>query len=110
MLAWLGADCGGRGMALTTTPEALHEIALLHARIQQLERLSGIRAPGEPAGATPAPAGPGLHEVVAGFVDERVGVCDIGGTILSANPAAERVLGYRPHEMVGTNAWGYVHP
>jgi PAS domain S-box-containing protein len=96
-------------MALTTTPEALQEIALLHARIQQLERLSGIRAPGEAAGSAPAfPAG--LHELVAGFVEEMVVVCDIAGTILFANHATERVLGYRPHELVGTNAWGYVHP
>jgi len=96
-------------MALTTTPEALQEIALLHARIQQLERLSGIRAPGEPTGTAPALV-PGLHEVVAGFVDEMVVVCDIGGNVLFANHASERVLGYRPDEMVGTNAWGYVHP
>lgn len=98
-------------MALTTTPEALHEIGLLHARIQQLERLCGIREPGAaPTDATATlRATGGLHEVIAGFVDEMLVVCDIAGTILYANHATERVLGYRPDELVGTNAWGYVH-
>jgi PAS domain S-box-containing protein len=100
-------------MALTTTPEALHEIGQLHARIAELERLSGIRAPGTgPAelGAKPPEYAAGLHEIMASFVDEMVVVCNIAGEILHANHATERVLGYRPHEMVGTNAWSYVHP
>jgi PAS domain S-box-containing protein len=98
-------------MALTTTPETLHEIGLLHARIQQLERLCGIREPGAAPGpvTAPLPANGGLHELVAGFVDEMVVICDVAGTILFANHACERVLGYRPAELVGTNAWGYVH-
>ena len=37
-------------------------------------------------------------------------ICDLAGQILHANPATERVLGYRPQEMLGTNAWSYVHP
>ncbi|HSN14192.1 MAG TPA: PAS domain S-box protein [Anaeromyxobacteraceae bacterium] len=98
-------------MALTTTPETLHEIALLHARIQQLERLCGIREPGgTPADATASVTPGGLHELVAGFVDEMLVICDIAGTILYVNHACGRVLGYRPGEMIGTNAWGYVHP
>jgi PAS domain S-box-containing protein len=37
-------------------------------------------------------------------------ICDVGGVILHANHATERVLGYRPGDMIGTNAWSYVHP
>lgn len=98
-------------MALSTTPEALHELALLHAKIQQLERLCGIRAPGDAgivSGSTPSAAG--LPELIAGFVDDMLVICDVAGTVLFANQVSERVLGYRPHELVGTNAWGYVHP
>lgn len=99
-------------MALNTTPEALHEIAQLHAKIAQLERLSGIRPPGGEASGSEAPPAfaAGLHEIVAGFAEEMVVVCSIGGEILLANHATERVLGYRPSELVGTNAWSYVHP
>ncbi|MGB8932043.1 MAG: PAS domain S-box protein, partial [Anaeromyxobacteraceae bacterium] len=99
-------------MPLTTTPEALVELGRLHARIAELERLCGIRAPGaRPEADAPPPAyAEGLHEIVAGFAEEMVVVCDIGGQILHANPATERVLGYRPQEMIGTNAWSYVHP
>jgi PAS domain S-box-containing protein len=37
-------------------------------------------------------------------------VTDPDGTIRYTNPSVERVLGYRPEEMVGTNSAGYVHP
>jgi PAS domain S-box-containing protein len=98
-------------MALTTTPEALQELGRLHARILELERLCGIRAPGPSDAAAPPPAyAEGLHEIVAGFAEEMVVVCDIGGQVLHVNAASERVLGYRPQEMIGTNAWSYVHP
>ena len=36
-------------------------------------------------------------------------VTDADGTIRYISPAVERVLGYRPEEMVGTNTAGYVH-
>ncbi len=37
-------------------------------------------------------------------------IVDPEGTILYASPSAERTAGYRPEEMVGTNAYDYVHP
>ncbi|MDQ3965565.1 MAG: PAS domain S-box protein, partial [Actinomycetota bacterium] len=37
-------------------------------------------------------------------------VTDADGTIRYMSPSAERVLGYRPEEMIGTNAADYVHP
>src|SRR5574341_938937 len=111
MLAPLGGPTAEGSMALSTTPEALHELALLHAKIQQLERLCGIRAPGDAgiaSGSTPSAAG--LPELIAGFVDDMLVICDVAGTVLFANQVSERVVGYRPHELVGTNAWSYVHP
>src|SRR5512138_375938 len=99
-------------MALKTTPETLQEIAQLYTRIAQLERESGIRAPGpvdETAAAPPALA-PGLHELIADLLDDSTLFCNIAADILHANAATERVFGWRPGEMVGTNAWTYVHP
>src|SRR5512133_3486321 len=98
-------------MALTTTPEARAALRRLEARILELERLCGIRPPGPSDAAAPPPAyAEGLHELVAGFAEEMVVVCDIAGQILHVNAASERVLGYPPQEMIGTNAWSYVHP
>ncbi|MDP9478867.1 MAG: PAS domain-containing protein [Actinomycetota bacterium] len=37
-------------------------------------------------------------------------ILEAGGTIRYVSPAVERVLGYRPEEMVGTLALDYVHP
>lgn len=37
-------------------------------------------------------------------------VTDADGTIRYMSPSVERVLGYRPEEMVGTNTAEYVHP
>lgn len=39
-----------------------------------------------------------------------VSVLDADGTIRYGSPAVERILGHRPEEMVGTNAFDYVHP
>ena len=99
-------------MALTSTPETLHEIATLYTRIAQLERESGIRPPGpvDDAVAAPPRFAPGLHEIIAGLVDDSLLFCNIAAGILIANAATERVFGWRPSEMVGTNAWTYVHP
>ena len=37
-------------------------------------------------------------------------VTDAGGTIKYMSPSVERVLGYQPEEIVGTNTAEYVHP
>jgi PAS domain S-box-containing protein len=39
-----------------------------------------------------------------------VAVLDADGTIRYISPAVERVLGYRPEELVGTKAFDHVHP
>ena len=39
-----------------------------------------------------------------------VSVLDADGVILYQSPAVERLLGHRPEEMVGSNAFDYVHP
>ena len=35
---------------------------------------------------------------------------DLGGTVTTANPGAERVLGFSPEEIVGTNIMEYIAP
>ena len=37
-------------------------------------------------------------------------VMDAAGTIVYESPAVERVLGFKPEDRVGTNAFGLVHP
>jgi nitrogen fixation negative regulator NifL len=37
-------------------------------------------------------------------------VMDADGTVRSASPSVQRVLGYRPEEMIGTNALAQLHP
>jgi PAS domain-containing protein len=39
-----------------------------------------------------------------------ISVIEVDGTVSYISPAAERVLGYRPEERVGTNAFDSVHP
>jgi PAS domain S-box-containing protein len=42
--------------------------------------------------------------------EDVIGVTETDGTIRYMSPSVERVLGYRPEEMVGTNSFGYLHP
>jgi PAS domain S-box-containing protein len=37
-------------------------------------------------------------------------VLDADGTIRYQSPSIERVLGYKPEELLGKNAFNYVHP
>ncbi|HSK82886.1 MAG TPA: PAS domain S-box protein [Rubrobacter sp.] len=39
-----------------------------------------------------------------------VTLCSPTGTIRYQSPSSERILGYRPEEMIGRNAFDYVHP
>ena len=41
---------------------------------------------------------------------DMITVLDPSATIRYINPAVERILGYRPEELVGTPAFDYVHP
>lgn len=99
-------------MALTTTPELLRELATLYQRIDALERAGGLR-PGE--GAPPEhrrevdALESGLPATVAAFSDDVVGVMTPAGDILAMNAAVERILGFRPDEVVGKNAWSFVN-
>lgn len=100
-------------MALTTTPEVLRELAGLYSRIAELERAHGLR-PGEGAPPGSEPAGEaargGLHEVVASLSDDLVAVVTTAAEVVYINAASERLLGLRPEEIVGQNAWAFVHP
>ena len=44
------------------------------------------------------------------YGSDVISVLELGGTIRYESPAAERVLGYRPEEMVGNSAFDYIHP
>jgi diguanylate cyclase (GGDEF)-like protein/PAS domain S-box-containing protein len=44
------------------------------------------------------------------FASDIFTVLEVDGTIRYESPSIEKVLGYRPDELVGQNAFGYVHP
>ena len=44
------------------------------------------------------------------YASDIVTILDADGTIRYESPAIERILGYRPEELVGQNAFDYVHP
>ena len=44
------------------------------------------------------------------YSSDVVMILEADGTVRYVSPAVERVLGYRPEEMVGTLALDYVHP
>ena len=100
-------------MALTTTPEVLRELAALHARIAELEQAHGLR-PGEGAPDASRDGAPGvkggLHEVVGALSDDLIAVVTTAGEVVTINEASERFIGQRPEDIVGKNAWAFVHP
>ena len=44
------------------------------------------------------------------YSSDIITILDVDGTIRYASPAVEKVMGYRPEEQIGTNAFGTVHP
>jgi diguanylate cyclase (GGDEF)-like protein/PAS domain S-box-containing protein len=44
------------------------------------------------------------------YSSDIITILDADGTIRYASPAVEKVMGYRPEEQIGTNAFGTVHP
>jgi PAS domain S-box-containing protein len=44
------------------------------------------------------------------YASEMIVILDADGFILDVSPAIERILGYRPEEMIDTNAFSQVHP
>jgi PAS domain S-box-containing protein len=44
------------------------------------------------------------------FASDIITVLEADGTIRYESPAIERVLGYKPEEVIGNNAFDYVHP
>jgi PAS domain S-box-containing protein len=44
------------------------------------------------------------------YGSDIITILEADGTIRYESPAVERVLGYRPEEMIGTDAFDYVHP
>ena len=50
------------------------------------------------------------YRTLVRYGSDIITVLEIDGTIRYESPAAERILGYRPEEMVGDNVFDYVHP
>jgi PAS domain S-box-containing protein len=44
------------------------------------------------------------------YTSDIITIMDPSGTIVYQSPAIERILGYRVDEMIGPNAFEYVHP
>jgi PAS domain S-box-containing protein len=44
------------------------------------------------------------------YASDIITILDAEGTIVYESPAIERLLGYRSEELIGTNAFNYVHP
>nr|MDQ5828085.1 PAS domain S-box protein [Chloroflexota bacterium] len=44
------------------------------------------------------------------YASDIVTILDADGTIRYESPAIERILGYRPEELIGQNAFDYIHP
>src|SRR5262245_25025860 len=61
---------------------------------------------GEDTGSPPAPisaASPGLYQTLLDSMNEGVSLSNEEGTIIYANPAADRLFGYEPGELIGKN-------
>jgi PAS domain S-box-containing protein len=72
------------------------------------------RPPGDVTGRKPAEDAPKeggerFRALVQNSLDV-ITLLEVDGTILYASPSVERVLGYRPEELIGKNAFDYVHP
>jgi PAS domain S-box-containing protein len=44
------------------------------------------------------------------YASDIITTLEVNGTILYESPALERLLGYRAEELIGTNAFNYIHP
>src|SRR5215213_7698698 len=44
------------------------------------------------------------------YASDIITILGVDGTVLYESPALERLLGYRPEELIGTNAFNYIHP
>jgi PAS domain S-box-containing protein len=44
------------------------------------------------------------------YASDIITILEVNGTILYESPALERLLGYRAEELIGTNAFSYIHP
>ncbi len=98
-------------MPFSTTPELLRELADLYRRISELEERAGLRpgAAAPPGAGRPGALAVGVHEALAELSEDVVGVLTPSGDILYVNGAVEKLFGYRPEEVIGRNAWTFVH-
>jgi len=51
-----------------------------------------------------------LESILLNYAQDKVAVLDDDGSYTYVNAAVERLLGFEPDELVGTNAFDYIHP
>ncbi|MEE8466129.1 MAG: PAS domain S-box protein, partial [Dehalococcoidia bacterium] len=62
-----------------------------------------------PAKTASPPAGESQFQALIETALDLVAVLDYDGTIRYISPSAQRVIGYAPKELIGENAFGYMH-
>lgn len=50
------------------------------------------------------------YRTLVQYGSDIISVLELDGTIRYESPAAKRILGYKPEDMVGTNSFDYLHP
>ena len=51
-----------------------------------------------------------LRTILVQYISDIITILEADGTIRYVSPAVERVLGYKPEELIGKNIFDYVHP
>ena len=93
---WISIDAIPRFRAGETKPYEVQVIC--HDLTAQVEAAARLRASEE------------RSRLLIEHGMEVIGVIDAAGTILYVSPSVERVFGYPPDLLIGTNAMEYVHP
>lgn len=96
-------------MSQRLDPARLVELAEARARVAALEDELGLHGgPGQPP--APAPVDADIWAQVADLAADFISVHADNGDYLFASPSAERLFGWRPAELIGTNAYSCFHP
>lgn len=96
-------------MSRPMDPEKLEALAHARAEVRRLEAELGVSgAAGEVA--PPAAQAAEWWAEVAHLSQDLLSVHASNGDYLFASPSAERLFGWRPEQLRGTNAYSYFHP
>jgi PAS domain S-box-containing protein len=93
-------------MAINTLRQLIGGVAAVHRLLQDLERSEARRAEAEEA----LLASQERFRTLTENASDGIVIAGADGTILYESPAVERIIGYKPEEVVGTNAFDFIHP